>query len=702
MSALLLTCMAVFAVGVQIDFAPDQPLPYVYADDPLIVELQSDTDTKATTRIVIEGGSAPAFEQDLGEIILRSNGTRWISVDGAPQFRGPFTAHVTVTTPTGAYEASKALCRVDRPGNVINRHLVAMVTANDKKTQLALRNVPVHYVHIDIASEDAGALAESLSKMGFELVVNVALNKLPESLEPFASLVNAIAPNVARWDLEPGENPDRLLAITDILTKASPRKPIALVVSTPEMLGLLLGAGHGKRITDLVLQSESTTFLDVDAFRKAAESAGYEGLTLHARTTTFNADANGWDVYQHLLAQQAAGIVTTELSAELLYRDPDCQPAYPYISALSHRFDGAVYTGMINVGSGATARVFRLGANWLAVLSADAVKSVTLPVGNASQLALSDALGNAQPAPEVADGKCTVSVAREPIVLSGSGGDLLAIAAWATLRRESEELISTSYPRASLPAEIFAIAEPIAKSTTPASNRNAYFALLKALPEIEERWHAGTLSREVAAPVIANVSRIAMAMSIVEQERGEPFIDPLVETLGRASEYQSQYLTGASDTNDVHERGDWLLLEISKLVAESKELADNGRPIEGHAIGALAEWRARSLSHAAKAAPLSEPEPQRPDAIAAPVPVPVQEMRAPEDEIVATTEAQPEPEPANEPKAAAKEHVVAKGDTPMGIAKKYKVELNDLMKWNKWKKTPTLRIGQRVVVSKPE
>lgn len=46
-------------------------------------------------------------------------------------------------------------------------------------------------------------------------------------------------------------------------------------------------------------------------------------------------------------------------------------------------------------------------------------------------------------------------------------------------------------------------------------------------------------------------------------------------------------------------------------------------------------------------------------------------------------------------------HVVAKGQSPSSIARRYDVQVSDLFRWNGWEKTPTLSIGAEVIVYKP-
>lgn len=49
-----------------------------------------------------------------------------------------------------------------------------------------------------------------------------------------------------------------------------------------------------------------------------------------------------------------------------------------------------------------------------------------------------------------------------------------------------------------------------------------------------------------------------------------------------------------------------------------------------------------------------------------------------------------------EPAATEIVHVVARGESPSAIARKYKVSLNELYSWNGWSKDPIIRVGQKL------
>ena len=53
--------LALAAATVEMDMAPDQPLPFVYVDDPLIIEFRAPEDAEATAGITLQRTSRSAF-----------------------------------------------------------------------------------------------------------------------------------------------------------------------------------------------------------------------------------------------------------------------------------------------------------------------------------------------------------------------------------------------------------------------------------------------------------------------------------------------------------------------------------------------------------------------------------------------------------------------------------------------------------------
>ncbi|HOH31755.1 MAG TPA: LysM peptidoglycan-binding domain-containing protein, partial [Candidatus Hydrogenedentes bacterium] len=225
-------------------------------------------------------------------------------------------------------------------------------------------------------------------------------------------------------------------------------------------------------------------------------------------------------------------------------------------------------------------------------------------------------------------------------------------------------------------------------------------------------------------PAILLITEMAKTMAILEEDRGELFMDPLRDTLSRTEESQSLYLTGSAGTAKSRERGDWILSEVRRLVEEAELMEKAERKIEAGAIAALAEARGLCLKSAAQAdvpqeAPEILPQPE--------IPAEIPEGEGPEGELVpegesaapeVEMEVQPElkPQPAPEKKKSVKEekpeekaestvstpeegiHVVVAGDNPYDIARKYKIKLDDLLKWNQLTKKSTIHIGQKLII----
>ena len=260
-----------------------------------------------------------------------------------------------------------------------------------------------------------------------------------------------------------------------------------------------------------------------------------------------------------------------------------------------------------------------------------------------------------------------------------------------------------------------ALIADIAQDPLGRADREAFFAVLRAFPLLEKQWHAGQLPRATAAPAIADLARIARALCILEEYRGEPFLDPLQDTLEKCNAYQSLYLTGSSGDRKL-ERGDWLFKRVGALADEAERLDAAGARIEACAVAALAEWRARALEFALQAASLGAappppeqvPEKSRPQPPAETAPAPAREAAPELAETAAPPPAAEAPvaesaveTPVEAPAFKEIIHTVARGDNPSTIARKYGVTLEEVLAWNNLKRSAVLHIGDKLVIRKP-
>ncbi|MBI4556375.1 MAG: hypothetical protein HY706_02215 [Candidatus Hydrogenedentes bacterium] len=613
MVSLLALAWTLSVSGVEVSVAPDQPVPHVYVDEPLIIEFKSTTESNQT--VICQAEFARDQQSptviNLGEIPLRAHAVYWHAVEGLPTDHGRYTISFRVNSNGATTEHRQTFCRIDRPDGVSGVPLAVQVAALDAKALQALQGLPSHRVRL---RGDAASIEEQLRQArgaGFHVIMALDTGHLENPATAAQSLVQRVGDGVSRWDLDPADSFDKLAVVVKAIRETGSRAPVNLVVGDSENLSSLLQKGAGQYIQGCVYQPEPAARDRLPTVRAAAERAGYEGLPISAIPTVPAAAAAdlGRQVTKQILRDFAAGAVEILADMPLLFDAGEFKEGYVYCSALMHRLDRAVFMGEMEVTPPVTALVFRAGAKWIMALWIDeGAKEITLNLGKVTDLALTDALNNALPTPQRSQEAVTLVVTPEPLYLSGRGGSVPGQAACRRARREAQAFAENADYQKRLPPEMIDLVKKIVSGAPAKLDHLDFFALLRALPDLEGQWHAGRLPRGTAAPALASLARIARALCVCEEERAEPFIEPLKETLARCSEYQSKYVTSSGNSAGVHERGDWLLSEVHRLTAEAELVAENGMNIEAAAVAALAEWRARGLEFAAKAAPLSEPD----------------------------------------------------------------------------------------------
>jgi len=314
---------------------------------------------------------------------------------------------------------------------------------------------------------------------------------------------------------------------------------------------------------------------------------------------------------RQLLTHLAGGVAQTGLSPSLILSQ-EFGPGYVYLSALAHRLHGAAHAGRMDLGPGVRALVFRRGAQWtVAAWALTGPTEAALNLGDATDLALFDARNNPLPVPEVADGAVALELTDNPVFVTGKGGPVLAQAAQNVVRRRAALFLGAKELMPQLPSDVADVVGKFAATDDSDYSRLDFFDLLRLFPRLEGLWHSGALPRSAGTPALAGLSQLARAVCVLEQKRGEPFLEPLQNTLSNCGQFQSVYITSSAGSSATRERPDWILDRVTALMAEAETLAREGRSIEANALAALAEWRARSLEAAGKAAPLSVPEKPR-------------------------------------------------------------------------------------------
>ncbi|MBX7254898.1 MAG: hypothetical protein K1Y02_00960 [Candidatus Hydrogenedentes bacterium] len=598
------------APSIEVSLAPDQPIPFVYVDDPLILQIKAnaESDLKITGKVTFTGTAGQSAVVDLPAISLRAQGTHWHQVEGAPPDRGQFQTHVALNVNGQAAEFDLAYCRIDRPNAKLVAPLGVHLQQPDDKALVAFQGIPARQVCMNADIEHIEEAVERAVKSGCLVSLLVDASKLPNAPERCEVLARTLLDKVAAWIVTVPEASVAFDAIAEAVRKGGSRAAIMPMVSNEQEIATLLANGAGRFASSVVLRNDMLQCDSLGGLRAASESLGYEGFGTNVMgigADPLSTDA-GLALVQNCTRNLAGGARLCLLEPGLLFSEGKFQDGYVYTTALVNRLGAAQYVGPLEMPKDIDAYIFRVGNTWTLLLWANKdEQDVSIGVGDATQLVCSNAVNNPISVPEGKDGDLSLHVTHQPMYLSGSGGDLLTKAARNMARREAQAFVGTKAFQEGLPPELMAIMKSIADIKGGKPDRLNFFAILRLFPVLEQKWHEGQMGKEVAVPAMASMSRLVRTLCVLEQEAGEPFLEVLQATLDRCGEYQSQYLTGSGGTNNTHERADWLLAEVGRLMSESKSLVEQGREIEATGVASLAEWRARSLEFAAKAAPLS-------------------------------------------------------------------------------------------------
>jgi len=595
--ALLVSLAAGGMAQVAVTIAPDQPIPHVYVDDVLVLELRSEEDVDARVRVTIRdhtGAEETALETTLP---LKAHGIRWVPLEEVAQQRGRYVAQVAVEASGEMHESSHPFCRIDRPASMLAPPVGAIIDRPEPYALLAMRDLPLGKVCFNAESAELDTLIEAANEVGLDAAVVVDLAESRPELA--ATLPEKYASRVAHWGIAPGEALDAFETVAAAFVDHDPLVPFSLIADTPEALATLLNAGAGGPASAITLRSDAPSPEDVEAFERTAQIAGYERLPLHVfgRGIAKDSPDAAAHLIRNLIVFASCGVVQADIDGNLLFRDQEVTEGYVFLSALARRLAGAAPIGSLDAPAPLRALVFRRDNAWLITAWSEGEGGdLTIPTGDATILEFADASNNPLPPPAVAEGAVALSLTSEPVYLMGEGGDILATTARRMMQITAEGFASNEAYGSLLPEQVREIFEVMRKAEPARIDRAQFLALLPMFPLLEAKWHTGTISQDVAVPAMRGLSEIIRHAAVIEQASGEPFVQPLPDTLAMCAEFQQDFLTRGETPPETRERADWLLAEVTRLVAEAKELDTIGRTIEANAVASLARWRARALN----------------------------------------------------------------------------------------------------------
>ena len=708
-AAFAFCCLAALA-SIEIELAPDQPLPAVYVVDPLIIELRSAEDTQAVVKVRAQAAHrADAYEGGYGPVPLHAGGSHWHALKDLPAERGYYTAQVSVEAGGAVTEKTLHFCRMDRSAAPSTLPLYT-AAPEDRRALLALSALGIRHLRFDASQPELEQRLTQTARAGFKAVLFLDTATMENAVERAQALAKDFGASLARWEIDAHDDAERLTAISKAIRSAGCVAPISSASASPAAFQALMERQAGRAASGTVLFSDAPAEADLAAIRRAAEEAGHEGWEIQVLGRGVSGEASGPRLVQQLLRNLANGVSQTGFDTALVI-DGEIGESFSYLNGLARRLSGTAFCGVLDVSDDLTGPVFEKGDAWmLALWKEGTALEAVIPLGAAHDLRLTDAFNNPIPIENPSQESLTISVDALPKYLSGVGGSVPGRAARNRVRQLAADFSGNPEFQKRLPQELMATVAAVASKPGGDTGRDQFLNLVRNFPGLEQQWHAGQLPRPVAVPAIACLARLVRALCTVEEDRGQPFLDPLQDTLARCKEFQSSYLTGSGGSETAHERGDWLLDEIRGLLDEAESLSTSGAKIEAAAVATLAEWRARSLEFAALQGPLSDTLTTDPPPVPASGPV-----TSPEPAAQGNVDPADKQAPADKGKKAEKDaekasanadskavtHTVVNGDNPSVIAKKYGVSTEDVLRWNDLKKGQTLHLGQTLIIQPP-
>jgi LysM repeat protein len=733
----LLFCLSLSG-AFDISLAPDQPMPFIYVDDPLIIEFSSDADAEVEGRLLFRAAADGAeTECRLDKMLVRGGTEYWYAVHNAPENRGLFYLNAELTVNGEAMQFERRYCRIDRPAALTSLPIYAHCGGEENTCPVvALRNVGINTLRVEANNAALPAIAQRAAAEEVHLLLVVPASGMAETLESIKPVVQSSCEHILRFEVVYDPSKAESARAAELIRETGCPAGISFVVNNAAAFAALLGQNSTLPLRHVSLAGDVwPAASEVRRIRQMAVLQGLEGLNIHVICPAWHpkSQQSYAEFLQRFFEYKAEGAGSLGINAALIADDMGTQEMMAWLNGLSLRCKAGTYVGTLAAKDGKSTMLFRTGASWLAVIFGSEKQSagLALSVDGSLNLELSDAFGNPLPVPEIKEGKLPLNTGTMPLYLTGDGGVILGDVALQQAARLSSEFLAKKEITDALPPEFSQLVKTIGAEPKGAGCRLRFMELLRYLPGLEEALGFRTLPRQVVVPALMLIVDLARSLAVIEEDRAELFVEPLPDIMSKTEELQSLYLTASSGSSRTRERSDWILSEVRRLLEEAETLEKTGRKIEATAVAQIAYWRAQCLKPASQAETVLDTGPLEPlvlpgeaPAEAATVPVPVElppvkpeeavkeqaapQAETPQKEEAAKADKKAEPEKKEEAKEEKVErnaagdivYSVKKGDNPYLIAQKYGVSLDDLLKWNKLTKKSRLSIGQKLIIKK--
>ncbi|GMW01022.1 MAG: hypothetical protein AMXMBFR84_21590 [Candidatus Hydrogenedentota bacterium] len=589
---------------IDVVLAPDQPIPCVYLDEPLVIRWTCPVDAEVGGILSVFGGEKKLHETALDSMELKAGVEHWSVVNDLPGNKGRYRVALDLVVGGQSFSVSRWFCRIERPMGALDVPAGIRLNAVDPKVLFALQSIPIRNVIVKYSSDTFDAAVSALRDGGFSVSVVFEPASVANALQTLESLAQSHGAMVKNWFIGPNLGGITAGMAVDALRKAGTSAPVTLLSAKGPPLIQELQSSLPP-ISAVGMEWDAPLTGEIDALKDILELQGQEHIPLSV-VSAENANSPetlGPRVVHQIVGNAMTGASSTYLSSQSIVHAGEPTEGFLYLTGMATSLNGMEAMGVMPAQEGVSANVFRKLGDWTIVLwrSGGEAKTTNVSVGDASNLKWADGAGNDLGAPVLDGGAIPIALGPEPVYVSGTGGFVLAAAALLRTRAEAKFLAGHETLKEKAPAELLDIFEGIAASKDGKLDRIRFFELLRALPYFERQWREGGLQTQEAVPVIAALGRLIRAQCVLEQAVGEPFLDTVAETLGRSQEYQNAYLREQDPKNEFRSRSAWLIEECKRLEGEALSLSASGRETEATAVASLAEWRARSLETAARA-----------------------------------------------------------------------------------------------------
>jgi hypothetical protein len=566
---------------VTVNVAPDQPLPHVFDDDPLILEFVADQagEYSATIQLKVEGH--PSQQIELKGLALKAGSPYWHSLTDIDPLVGLHQVTIDVADSSGESNPVHAsFYRIHRPDP--DRSFPLTVHLNQLDEALLARHLPAKTLRIDhpiSAWNDWVTLAEY-----HQLHLEVCIDPLEKEWSPIRleTAADRLKDRIEWWVIGPSRDIPAILNAAQSIRRGHRNARIALAVKTPNDIGAALNNDSGIVFEKLVVRSPN---VPPDIFRSMLEILGKEDFPVDFDLNYVpNKPAMFLDSWTQCLRVNAQPVVRRSQ----LENSSGLAPSFSLLNAWVRRFERVHYAGPLRTETDTTHSLFRIpgigdASNlWMAVVSPSGPSDSSLSIEpnsvfdfhfNAYQLGSIDS-----PVP----------------FLTGSGAEPLAGASWERVSSIVDAMVEQQAMMNVVSDPVRLALNTLREGDGKSTYRRELFQLLQALPVLEAKLRAGLVPKELAIPISSGLGKIAEGLALLEESLGDPFLEPLSKILAQCADYQSRYIT-QSGGMDEKQRSKWLLQEVNRLLVEVDSLHAENRLIQATALATLAEWRARSL-----------------------------------------------------------------------------------------------------------